>query len=533
MIDGRDLSPRTFHREFVTQNRPCVLEGLADHWRARADWRTEADQPDLHRLRAECGDLVAPLVEGWPPGESTEGAEKREDAEAEDWRVGDAILEMQARERAWDAQNGLAIGRGEDQNEKGEDRADEVPPPPLPLYLRDWHLQAQRPFPPFYDCPAIFHEDWLNDHYLGERWWEHEAGEGAGSEEKARKGGGKMESTKHMCVRNKKTESEGEECKGEKKTGGGEQACEVGENEDTIPPLDSISLPPNVSSTRCSDYRFVYCGTRDSGTRLHTDVLKSHSWSTNVAGVKRWRLLPPDSGRALVEGRPPGRAAKTLGGPWGGEGGPPDANANGSLVASPSPFPPHYAIRQLPGQTVFVPSGWWHETRNETACLSINHNWIEPCALRAGLLTLAEERARAAMLLDDCRECCAGVDEFRDLVERNLACDLGMGFADVCSMLVWEGERSLRELQQAKRQTPLHTSASAKPACDGSPGDPSSFVSFFAVRRLAAAIDLLALVSADEALTQRHVRVRATEARERFQVAWNKLSAALRQGIWD
>lgn len=32
-------------------------------------------------------------------------------------------------------------------------------------------------------------------------------------------------------------------------------------------------------------------------TPLHADVLRSHSWSANVAGRKRWRLLPPQVGR--------------------------------------------------------------------------------------------------------------------------------------------------------------------------------------------------------------------------------------------
>ncbi len=44
---------------------------------------------------------------------------------------------------------------------------------------------------------------------------------------------------------------------------------------------------PQASSTRTSDYRFVYLGPQGSWTPLHSDVLRSYSWSANVAGKKR------------------------------------------------------------------------------------------------------------------------------------------------------------------------------------------------------------------------------------------------------
>ncbi|KDD75597.1 hypothetical protein H632_c599p0, partial [Helicosporidium sp. ATCC 50920] len=55
------------------------------------------------------------------------------------------------------------------------------------------------------------------------------------------------------------------------------------------------------SSAESQDYRFVYLGPRGTHTPMHTDVLKSHSWSTNVAGTKRWTLLPPEAASALLD----------------------------------------------------------------------------------------------------------------------------------------------------------------------------------------------------------------------------------------
>nr|GMC48275.1 jmjC domain-containing protein 4 isoform X1 [Ipomoea batatas] len=43
----------------------------------------------------------------------------------------------------------------------------------------------------------------------------------------------------------------------------------------------------------CSDYRFVYIGSKGTWTPLHADVFRSYSWSANVCGRKKWYFLPP------------------------------------------------------------------------------------------------------------------------------------------------------------------------------------------------------------------------------------------------
>jgi hypothetical protein len=35
-------------------------------------------------------------------------------------------------------------------------------------------------------------------------------------------------------------------------------------------------------------------------------------------------------------------------------------------------------VDQEAGQTIFVPSGWYHQVENLTDCISINHNWSVP-----------------------------------------------------------------------------------------------------------------------------------------------------------
>ncbi len=64
-------------------------------------------------------------------------------------------------------------------------------------------------------------------------------------------------------------------------------------------PASPSSHPTPAAFTR--DYRFVYLGPAGTWTPLHSDVLRSHSWSANVCGRKRWLLLPPQHTHLLYD----------------------------------------------------------------------------------------------------------------------------------------------------------------------------------------------------------------------------------------
>ena len=55
-------------------------------------------------------------------------------------------------------------------------------------------------------------------------------------------------------------------------------------------------------ATGRQDYRFVYIGPKDSHTGFHQDVLKSHSWSSNVCGKKLWHFWAPGTHPKEKEG---------------------------------------------------------------------------------------------------------------------------------------------------------------------------------------------------------------------------------------
>ena len=49
------------------------------------------------------------------------------------------------------------------------------------------------------------------------------------------------------------------------------------------------------------DFRFVYAGPRGTMAPMHHDVLCSYSWSANLAGRKRWLLVPPSETPKLLD----------------------------------------------------------------------------------------------------------------------------------------------------------------------------------------------------------------------------------------
>ncbi|ETS63599.1 hypothetical protein PaG_01898 [Moesziomyces aphidis] len=122
------------------------------------------------------------------------------------------------------------------------------------------------------------------------------------------------------------------------------------------------------------DFRFVYAGTAGSQTLLHRDVYTSYSWSTNVVGRKRWHLFPPRVVAHLrrfpaVETSPMVPDIQTLQNII-------DAATKGKEYSElHKAWKAVQVVDQQEGETIFVPSNWWHEVHNVGECISINRNW--------------------------------------------------------------------------------------------------------------------------------------------------------------
>lgn len=136
-----------------------------------------------------------------------------------------------------------------------------------------------------------------------------------------------------------------------------------------------------VSESRRPPYRWFLVGPERSGTCVHIDPLATNAWNTLIEGQKRWVLFPPHVPKHIVKGR--GlirddeddeaihyfmfilprikRQATALR----------DNNADYRNFAC-------YEFTQHPGETVFVPNGWWHAVLNLTPTVGVTQNYCSP-----------------------------------------------------------------------------------------------------------------------------------------------------------
>jgi hypothetical protein len=129
-------------------------------------------------------------------------------------------------------------------------------------------------------------------------------------------------------------------------------------------------------------YKFCYLGPAGTSTVLHADVLQSFSWSTNVCGRKEWYLVPPEDTYLLYNIFGTQLATHLH-----------QTDNDDSLLFPGLCLARQRALRivQEAGETLFVPSQWYHSVENLADTLSINHNWLNEANLQGSLRKLQAE----------------------------------------------------------------------------------------------------------------------------------------------
>jgi len=142
-----------------------------------------------------------------------------------------------------------------------------------------------------------------------------------------------------------------------------------------------------VSESRRPPYRWFLVGPKRSGTTVHIDPLATAAWNTLLVGQKRWVLFPPQVPKSLAKGKyyvykgeddesihyfttilpRIKRAAQK-------------AEARNFKKPGDEDFENFacYEFTQNPGDTVFIPNGWWHGVLNITHTVGITQNFCSP-----------------------------------------------------------------------------------------------------------------------------------------------------------
>jgi hypothetical protein len=122
-------------------------------------------------------------------------------------------------------------------------------------------------------------------------------------------------------------------------------------------------------------HRWMIIGPKNSGSNIHIDPLATSAWNMLLIGRKLWILFPPDIDEQEL------KSATSLNSESKEKA--VDFCAAGWVVHILSNLPVDVYSRrvqfvQQPGETIFVPEGWWHAVLNLETTLAVTQNFGHP-----------------------------------------------------------------------------------------------------------------------------------------------------------
>eukprot|EP00189_Rhodosorus_marinus_P002946 CAMPEP_0113955772 /NCGR_PEP_ID=MMETSP0011_2-20120614/1591_1 /TAXON_ID=101924 /ORGANISM="Rhodosorus marinus" /LENGTH=470 /DNA_ID=CAMNT_0000965643 /DNA_START=163 /DNA_END=1575 /DNA_ORIENTATION=- /assembly_acc=CAM_ASM_000156 len=117
-------------------------------------------------------------------------------------------------------------------------------------------------------------------------------------------------------------------------------------------------------------YRWFLVGPKRSGSGVHIDPLGTSAWNALISGRKRWILFPPNVPKKIVKAKNLKRIGE--------DDEPVDyfTNILPRLKRSMGDTLDYIEFVQYPGETVFIPGGWWHAVLNLDDTIAVTQNFV-------------------------------------------------------------------------------------------------------------------------------------------------------------
>jgi len=143
-----------------------------------------------------------------------------------------------------------------------------------------------------------------------------------------------------------------------------------------------------------SQNRFFCIGGERTGSALHVDPHFTGAWNALLCGEKRWVLFPPETPAEKI-GVPTDLhdMLRTPAAYWWHDWYP--------RLTAPGGDAGRLGMREVvqrPGETIYVPAGWWHAVLNHGWTIAVTENQLSPPSLRRVWPQLKPDRRRARRL---------------------------------------------------------------------------------------------------------------------------------------